>query len=166
MSGTRPALSTTGCAANLISARLPAMARGAGRLHERMYRRFGGGPAGKWLGRPIFRLTVVGRTSGQPRSVVLMLVRDGDDLVVCGSNGGNPSAPNWWRNLVAAESGEVQLGRDTWPVAVREITDDAEYERLWAVLVAGYPDFATYRELTERRLPIAVLRRVSPSGGR
>ena len=25
------------------------------------------------------------------------------------------------------------------------------------LLVAGYPDFATYQELTDRRLPVAVL---------
>jgi hypothetical protein len=68
------------------------------------------------MGKPVFLLDVVGRTSGQSRPVMLMLVRRGDDLVVTGSNGGNPEAD-------------------------------------------AYPDFATYQELTDRRLPVAVLER-------
>ena len=58
----------------------------------------------------MFCLTVAGRKSGVPRSVVLMLVHDGDDLLVCGSFGGNHTAPNRWHNLVAAKGSHVQVG--------------------------------------------------------
>jgi hypothetical protein len=53
-----------------------------GRLHSKLYRRFGDTRFGKWLGHTVFQLTVAGRKSGVPRSVVLMLVHDGDDLLV------------------------------------------------------------------------------------
>ncbi|WP_084524163.1 nitroreductase/quinone reductase family protein [Nocardia inohanensis] len=138
---------------------LGAVARFYARLHARLYDRFGGTRFTTLAGKPVFRLLVTGRKSGEPRPVMLMLVRDGEDLLVCGSNGGHPELPNWWRNLLATERPEVQVGRERWAVDAQVISDDTEYERLWKVLVAGYPDFATYRELSPRRFPIAVLRR-------
>jgi len=148
----------SGRLANFFSSRLGFLARASGRLHSRMYARFGGTRFTQWMGRPVFRLTVRGRSSGEPRSVMLMLVRDGDDLLVCGSNGGAPTPPNWWRNLVAAGEATVQVGRKSWPVTARVVTDPQERERRWARLVEAYPDFPTYQALSPRQLPIAVLR--------
>ncbi|RZS44133.1 deazaflavin-dependent oxidoreductase (nitroreductase family) [Herbihabitans rhizosphaerae] len=156
----------SGRAANLLSTRFGAVARALSRVHERLYTRFGGTRFGRYMGRPVVRLTVRGRVSGEPRSVLLMLVRDGDDLLVCGSNGGNPQAPNWWRNLVAAGEGEVRVVGERWPVTARVVTDAEEHARRWARLVAVYPDFHSYQALAGRRLPIAVLSRRGTSAGR
>ncbi|WP_405497613.1 nitroreductase family deazaflavin-dependent oxidoreductase [Nocardia sp. NBC_00511] len=140
---------------------LGAVSRFYARLHRRLFEHFGGARFTTLFGRPVFELTVTGRKSGQARPVMLMLVRDGADLLACGSNGGHPGTPNWWKNLEAAGHGQVRVGRDTWPVAARVITDDAEYDRRWATLVAAYPDFTTYRALSPRRFPIAVLTRAN-----
>ncbi len=113
------------------------------------------------MGRPVFLLDVVGRSSGEPRPVMLMLVRRGDDVVVTGSNGGNPDTPNWYKNLTAAGRAHVEVGAERWPVSVRELPEGAEREECWSLLVAAYPDFATYQELTDRRLPVAVLERAT-----
>ncbi|HLS77286.1 MAG TPA: nitroreductase family deazaflavin-dependent oxidoreductase [Nocardia sp.] len=156
---TRTELTATGRFAHFASTRLAGFTKMQSRLHTRLYTRYGGTRFGKWLGRPIFKLTVVGRKSGQPRSVVLMYVPDGEELLVCGSNGGTPKPPNWWHNLVAAGRAEVQVGAESWPVTARVVTDAQEYERRWQVLLEHYPDFATYQALTERKLPIAVLAR-------
>ncbi|MEV6774520.1 nitroreductase/quinone reductase family protein [Nocardia sp. NPDC051030] len=137
------------------------VARFYGRVHQRLYVRSGGTRFATLEGSPVFRLTVVGRKSGEPKPVMLMLARDGDDVLVCGSNGGNPGKPNWWKNLVAAGKAEVQVGRDSWPVDVRVVADEAEYERHWRTLVAAYPNFATYAVLSERHFPIAVLSRAT-----
>ncbi|WP_169814941.1 nitroreductase/quinone reductase family protein [Nocardia crassostreae] len=139
--------------------RLGRAARFYARLHRRLYDRFGGTRFTTLQGKPVFQLTVTGRKSGESRPVMLMLVRDGDDLLVCGSNGGNPGTPNWWGNLLATDKPEVRVGRESWPVTTHVVTDPAEYEKHWRTLVAGYPDFATYRALSTRRFPIAVLRR-------
>ncbi|MFI6869807.1 nitroreductase/quinone reductase family protein [Nocardia sp. NPDC050406] len=140
---------------------LGGVARFYARLHRRLYDRFGGTRFTRLQGKPVFRLTVVGRKSGEPRPVMLMLVRDGDDLLVCGSNGGHPGLPNWWKNLAAAGRGEVRVGKQTWPVSVRQVEDPAEYEKHWRTLVAGYPDFETYQALSPRKFPIAVLSRAA-----
>ncbi|WP_253814851.1 hypothetical protein [Nocardia amikacinitolerans] len=41
------------------------------------------------------------------------------------------------------------------------VTDDDEYAPRRRVLVAHYPDLATYQALSPRRLPIAVLSRAA-----
>ncbi|MFX0574831.1 nitroreductase/quinone reductase family protein [Nocardia nepalensis] len=153
-------LTLTGRFAHFGSTRLNGISKIQGRVHSKLYARFGGTVFGKWLGRPVFQLTVAGRKSGEPRPVMLMLVRDGVDLLVCGSFGGNHTAPNWWHNLVAAQGGTVRVGRETWPVHARVVTDPDEYAARWQRLVANYPDFPTYQALTTRKLPIAVLTRV------
>lgn len=153
------ALTLSGRFAHFGSTRLNAISRWQSRLHNAVYQRFNGTVLGKFMGRPVFQLTVPGRKTGEPRPVILMLVRDGDDLLVTGSYGGHPKAPAWWGNLVAAGGGQVRVGRETWDVTARVITDPAEYAGYWRELVAQYPDFETYQALTSRKLPVAVLTR-------
>jgi deazaflavin-dependent oxidoreductase (nitroreductase family) len=92
---------------------------------------------------------------------MLMLVRRGDDILVCGSNGGNPKEPNWYTNLIAAGGAPIQVDADRYNVTVRQLSEGAERDECWALLIAGYPDFASYQEFTDRRLPVAVLERVN-----
>lgn len=151
--------SITGRLANFMSRRLPALGRMGTRRQIKQFRASGGTKGNAFMGKPVFLLDVVGRSSGEPRPVMLMLVRRGDDLLVTGSNGGNPKVPNWYENLVAAGEAHVEVDGDRWAVSVRELDEGPEREECWGLLVAGYPDFATYQELTDRRLPVAVLAR-------
>lgn len=152
-------VSFTGRSANLIATRAPKLMHWYTRWQANQFERTGGKRGARLRGKPIFRLTVVGRKSGQPRSVMLMLVRRGDDLVVCGSQSGSPQPPNWWTNLVAAGRATAQVGGESYEVDARVITDDLERAEAWSLLTAAYPDFASYQALTPRRLPIAVLTR-------
>lgn len=151
--------SITGRMANLMSRYAPGLGRKGTERQVRQYRESGGTKANAIFGKPVFLLEVLGRSSGEPRPVMLMLVRRDDDLVVVGSNGGNPVTPNWYRNLMAAGGGHVQVGAERWAVTARELPDGPERERCWSLACAAYPDFATYQELTERRIPVAVLER-------
>ena len=58
---------------------------------------------------------VIEAGAGSGQSVLIV-----DDLVVCGSNGGNPTTPNWYRNLMAAGEASVTVGPDSWLVTARE----------------------------------------------
>ncbi len=149
--------SITGRAANLLSTRLDPVARLTSRTHATLYRRFDGRLFGKFLRKPVILVDVVGRVSGESRPVMLMRIERGASYVVCGSNAGNDKTPNWFRNLQACGTATVEVSRRRFPVRFREVTDSAEYEECWSLLTAGYPDFASYRELTTRRLPIGVL---------
>jgi deazaflavin-dependent oxidoreductase (nitroreductase family) len=152
-------VSFSGRSANLLSTRAPGLLNWFSRRQAGQFERSGGKRGAKLRGKPIFRLTVVGRNSGQPRSVMLMLVRRGDDLLVCGSQAGTPESPNWWKNLVAAGRATAQVGPESYEVAVRAIEDEPERSEAWSLLTAAYPDFASYQALTDRVLPIAALTR-------
>jgi F420H(2)-dependent quinone reductase len=121
------------------------------------YRLSGGRAAGRVpSGAPICLLTTTGRRSGRRRTVPLVYVLDGDDLVVVASRGGMASHPAWYLNLLADPDASVQIGSSTWRVRARDATV-AERRRLWAALTAVYPLFASYQERTARRIPVVVL---------
>jgi len=142
-----------------MSRRLPGIGKMGTQRQLKQFRASRGSKGNKLMGRPVFVLDVAGRKSGEPRPVMLMLVRRGDDLLVCGSNGGNPQAPNWYKNLVAAGEAHVEVDADRWAVNFRELGEGDEREECWKLLTEGYPDFASYQELTNRRLPVGVLAR-------
>ena len=151
--------SITGRVANFMSTRFPGLGRRATHRQIAQFRASKGAKGNKLLGKPVFLLDVVGRKTGEPRPVMLMLAHRGDDLIVVGSNGGNPTTPNWYANLVAAGEAHVEVGADRWAVDVRELDDGTERDDCWALACAAYPDFDSYQELTDRRIPIAVLTR-------
>lgn len=155
----------SGRGANFASKRLPGLVNWFSRFQAKQFERSGGKRGAKLRGKPVFRLTVTGRTSGEPRSVMLMLVRRGDDLLVCGSQAGTPQSPNWWKNLEAAGRATAQVGTDSFDVDLRVVTDPAERAETWAALTAAYPDFASYQKLTDRVLPIGVLSKRSNREG-
>jgi deazaflavin-dependent oxidoreductase (nitroreductase family) len=152
--------SLTGRAANFMSRHFPQLAAKGTHRQVAQFKASNGAKGNKLMGKPVFLLETVGRKSGEPRPVMLMLVRRGDDLVVVGSNGGNPVTPNWYENLLAAERTEVQVGPERWWTAAREVEGD-ERDECWKLATAAYPDFATYQELTDRRIPVAVLERIA-----
>jgi F420H(2)-dependent quinone reductase len=144
---------------NLVARRFPALGRSATARQVAKYRSSGGRKGNTIVGRPVFLLDVVGRSSGERRPVMLIHVPRGDDLVVVASAGGSDTTPNWYKNLLAAGGAEVQVGADRWPVAVRELDDGPERDECWSLAAAVYPGFESYRQFTERRLPVAVLER-------
>lgn len=157
-------MSVIGRINHVASNRLDPIARAAARLHARAHAKGRGRWLERYFGAPLFALTVTGRRSGEPRTVVLIQTRRGDDIVVGGSNGGNHSTPSWYLNLRAAGRAEVQVGDERWPVTFREVEGD-ERADCWARLVATYPDFETYQRLTARRIPVAVLERTTEPAG-
>ncbi|MEM7142820.1 MAG: nitroreductase/quinone reductase family protein [Actinomycetota bacterium] len=141
---------------NLMSRRLPGLARKATHRQIAQFRASGGAKGNKLRGMECFLLDVVGRSSGESRPVMLMLARRDDDIVVIGSNGGNPVAPNWWRNLEAAGDAHVEVGAQRWAVDFREVHGDEKAE-CWKIGADAYPDFDSYQELTDRVIPVGVL---------
>lgn len=103
-------------------------------------------------------LTTVGRKSGKPRTVQLGAVPEGDGWVVIGSAGGSDSDPNWWRNMVANPSVTVQVNDDVIRARMQEITNPADYERVWNTVVATSKGYANYPKKTSRKIPLGWLR--------
>jgi hypothetical protein len=55
----------------------------------------------------------------------------------------------------------VQVGKDVIPI-VAHAADQAERTRLWPLLTAANPFYKRYEELTDRAIPVVVLRPRTP----
>ncbi len=118
-----------------------------------------GGTKGTTLrdtGLPCILFTHTGNKTGAIRKTPLMRVKDGDSYVLVGSVGGAPEDPVWVHNLRANPDIELRDRTEVWPMRVREVSDDAERARLWALSVAAYPPYEDYQKKTTRRIPMFV----------
>jgi deazaflavin-dependent oxidoreductase (nitroreductase family) len=123
--------------------------------HTALHRRFG---LARRIGEvPILLLTATGRRSGRARTVPLMYV-PGEEPVLVASNGGNPSHPHWYLNLLAEPRATIEIGGRRAEVVARTAGGE-EREELWRRAVAVYPAYADYQRRTGRRLPVVVLTR-------
>jgi F420H(2)-dependent quinone reductase len=83
--------------------------RAVGKLNVPFYRATRGRLFGR-IGRlPVMLLTTTGRRSGVARTVPVVCMRDGERLVVIGSNAGNDRTPAWALNLIATPEAEVEM---------------------------------------------------------
>jgi deazaflavin-dependent oxidoreductase (nitroreductase family) len=102
---------------------------------------------------PILLLTTTGARSGQPRTTPLLCARDGDDLVVVGSNFGQQRHPQWSTNLLAHPEAVVTIGGR--PVRARAtLLGGAEAERGYALMTEVATTYATYQERTDRSIRV------------
>ena len=113
------------------------------------------GSAFPW-GIPLLLLTTIGRKSGQPRTLPLLFIEEGDHIIIVASKGGLPSEPLWYKNLVANPECDVQIKRRKVKAKARTASPE-EREALWPKLVAHYPDFASYATWTDRIIPVVIL---------
>ena len=118
-----------------------------------------GGTKGTTLrdtGLPVILFTHTGNKTGAVRKTPLMRVKDGDSYVLVGSQGGAPTHPAWVYNLRANSAIELRDRAVVQSMRVREVTDDAERKRLWALALAAYPPYADYQAKTSRKIPIFI----------
>ena len=113
-------------------------------------------------GFPSLLLTTRGRRSGKLRRTPLIFGRHGDSYVVVGSNGGGDDHPLWYLNIEADPSVEVQVHEEVFAAVARDATP-AERPGLWALMVGIFPTYDTYRQKTEREIPVVVLTPAPPS---
>jgi deazaflavin-dependent oxidoreductase (nitroreductase family) len=127
--------------------------------HTAVYRATNGVIGHRFPGAPpMLLLDHVGAKSGTKRTSPLVYVRDGDDLVLVASKGGNPKNPAWFHNLKANPETTVQIGSEKRPVRARVATDE-ERKRLWPKAVETYGGYKEYQERTERKIPLVILER-------
>ena len=141
---------------------VPKLIKAMSRGNVWLYRRTNGRLGGKWrVGAgfrkpvPVCLLTHKGRKSGREFTAPLLFLRDGDRVVLVASQGGLPSDPQWYRNVVADPHVVVQIRGDVRPMVARTATPE-EREALWPRLVELYADFASYQSWTDRVIPVVL----------
>ena len=112
-------------------------------------------------GLPVVIVTSRGNKSGTIRKTPLMRVEHDGDYALIASQGGAPTHPVWYYNLIAdPESVTIQDGPEPFDVTVR-VVDGDEREQWWERAVAAFPPYAQYQLKTERQIPVFVATRRS-----
>lgn len=148
--------------AGLDSPLVPKLIKSMSTANVWLYQRTGGRLGGKWRigsafpkGIPVCLLTTIGRKTGLARTIPLVYLSDGPNVVLVASQGGLPRHPLWYRNLSAEPDVEVQIRSTVHRMRARTASE-AEREHLWPRLVALYADFASYEAWTDRTIPVVI----------
>ena len=123
-----------------------------------IYRRSGGKVGGRAKGGSrVLLLTVAGRRSGMPHTVPVAYVERDGAYYLAATAGGQSKEPQWVRNLRAASTATIELGRERRTMSV-EVLRGAESDAAWKdVIVGTYPSFAPYEAKAGRRIAVARL---------
>jgi deazaflavin-dependent oxidoreductase (nitroreductase family) len=122
--------------------------------------RANGGKVAQFGDAPLVVLHVIGAKSGTVRETPLIVVLEGDAMLLFGSNAGSKKAPAWAASLRAHPRITVEYGTETFTADVVEqpAAEARETVRLQAARVAP---FAAYVEAAApREIPVFAIRRV------
>jgi deazaflavin-dependent oxidoreductase (nitroreductase family) len=134
-------------------------------LDRFVYRVSGGGTtASSWLaGVEITMLTTTGAKSGRPRTLPVLGLPDGEDMLLIASNFGRPRNPSWYHNLRANPRATITFDGTTRELTARELSG-AERERGYERGEEIYPGFTHYRRwAANRQIPVLRLEPSSPA---
>jgi deazaflavin-dependent oxidoreductase (nitroreductase family) len=118
---------------------------------------------GAFEGAPLALVHHRGRKTGKEHVAPMMYLADDVDpdvIYVFASKAGAPTHPDWYYNLTSARDAEVEVGTQTYPVSVSELSGD-DRDRIFAEQARRYPGFAEYAQKTAgiRTIPVLALRR-------
>ncbi|GAA2063454.1 nitroreductase family deazaflavin-dependent oxidoreductase [Williamsia deligens] len=146
----------------LDSPAVGAILKWGSKANTALYKATGGRIGGNWrIGAgfkkpvPVCLLTTTGRKTGEPRTVPLLCLRDGENVVLVASQGGRKNHPLWYLNLVADPDVRIQIGKRTRAYRAHP-ADDAERTRLWPLMADLYADVDQYQEWADRTIPLVV----------
>jgi deazaflavin-dependent oxidoreductase (nitroreductase family) len=131
-------------------------------IHTFLYRKTNGAIGGKVVNCPVLLLTTRGRKTGKLRTVPLLYLADGDTVALVASNGGATKHPTWWLNLQSKPEAEIQI-RGIQQQVRAEKAGAEDKRRLWPRLTAMYPGYKRYQEITNRDIPVVILRPIDKS---
>ncbi|WUJ72192.1 nitroreductase family deazaflavin-dependent oxidoreductase [Kribbella soli] len=105
----------------------------------------------------VLMLTTPGRRTGVPRSTCVRYLETADGLLVWGTGSGSRHDPDWFCNLRAADSTDVQIGAEHTQMRMRELTG-AERSTIWTdVILREDPGIGRFATKARRTIPVAVL---------
>ena len=108
-------------------------------------------------GLPVICLTTIGARSGRSRTVPLLGIPDGENLILIASNWGQGHHPAWYYNIRTNPDVHVQRDGQTRLYIAREAAGD-ERQRCWHIAVQCYPGYEAYKKWTDgREIPVIVL---------
>ncbi|NNC75858.1 MAG: nitroreductase family deazaflavin-dependent oxidoreductase [Acidimicrobiia bacterium] len=107
---------------------------------------------------PMLLLTTTGAKTGRKHTVPLLFLDVDDTHIVIASWGGRDYAPDWFLNLVAEPSVEVEWERGSYAATAR-VAAPEEKKQLWPLAVEAYSGYTEYQSRTDRDIPMVWLER-------
>jgi deazaflavin-dependent oxidoreductase (nitroreductase family) len=133
---------------------------------DRTFYRLSGGRTtlSAWIsGLPVVMLTTTGARTGQPRTVSVLGLPDGDRLVLIASNLARPQNPGWYHNLIAHPQAMVSWKGSAVAMRARELKGE-ERQRYVARGLEAYPWWEEYhRRAAPRKIPVIMLEQLDDS---
>ncbi len=105
------------------------------------------------IGAPTMLLETTGRKSGAKRLSPLLFARDGDSIIVVGSNFGQDHHPAWTGNLMANPAAVVKAGGKTVSVTAK-LLDGDEAEAAYRKMTEVANVYSVYRGRTARSIRV------------
>lgn len=121
------------------------------------YQRTNGRWGGKFpvTGAPVVLVTMRGRKTGKARTIPLIYIPHGEDVILGASQGGMDQHPVWYRNLLANPEVEVNAYGVRRHMIARQASAE-EKAAVWPVMRAVYPPFDEYQARTDRDIPVMI----------
>lgn len=133
------------------------LTRSGNRFGVWLYRASGGRLSSGSRAVTVLLITTPGRRTGIARSTCVRFLDTPDGFVVWGTGSGSRRDPDWFRNLRATPSADVQVMSRRLRMGRRELTG-VERDVMWhEVILARAPEVAKYARRAGRRIPVAVL---------
>jgi deazaflavin-dependent oxidoreductase (nitroreductase family) len=127
---------------------------------DRAFFRISGGRTtlSAWVsGFPIIMLTTTGAHTGEPRTLPVLALPDGDHLVLIASNFGRPQNPGWYYNLLAHPEAIVTWDGSAIQMRAHELRGEERQHQVARGLEA-YPWWEPYhRRAAPRHIPVIML---------
>ena len=109
------------------------------------------------VGLPIIQITTIGAKSGEPRTMPLVSLFDGEKIALIGSNFGRQHNPGWYYNLKANPQCTVQVNGREQKFIARQ-TEGEEREKYWQMAVSYYKGYDLYKvRAAHRQIPVIIL---------
>lgn len=153
---------------------LPVITRPSGTFewvqeHRKLYLRSGGtqghimdltGAGGHTFGTHCL-IRYQGRKSGKTMIQGLSYGDIAGEVVICASKGGADENPQWYHNILAAETVDFQIATQAFRATWRE-PEGTERDKVWAFMVGNYPFYETYQTRTTRLIPLIMMKPIEP----
>jgi deazaflavin-dependent oxidoreductase (nitroreductase family) len=107
----------------------------------------------------ILILNTIGRKSGQLRSTPIAYFYYEGTYLIVESNWGKDKHADWYFNLRKNPQASIEVNGGTIKVN-GSFAEEGEYDRLWDYVTRKHPPYLEYQKMTNRKIPIAVLKSV------
>ena len=110
-------------------------------------------------GMPVLILFTIGRKTQKERSAPLVYFDIDNSYVIVASNGGNPTDPNWFKNLISKKSVKIKIADEILECKY-EILKNEYRKEVWDKIIKIYPKYVEYQDLSKRMIPLVRLYKI------